>query len=73
MLVSSDHGEGSFWDLFGSDDPLGSFPLTQNMEEHVMALHTDPRNRYLVAGDTAGAIAVFDIQEYCMVAGQVSQ
>jgi WD40 repeat protein len=70
VLVSSDHGEGSFWDLFGSDDPLGSFPLTQNMEEHVMALHTDPRNRYLVAGDTAGAIAVFDIQEYCMVAGQ---
>ena len=27
-LVTSDHGEARFWDLFGSDEPLVSFPLT---------------------------------------------
>ena len=70
-LVTSDHGEARFWDLFGPDDPLGSFPLTQNPEEQVVALSTDRENHVLVAGDTAGNIAVFDIKDYCMVTGKV--
>ena len=39
-LVTSDHGQAGFWDLFGPDEPLGSFPLTQNPEEQVVALST---------------------------------
>ena len=37
-LVTSDHGEARFWDLFGPDEPLGSFPLTQKPVEQVVAL-----------------------------------
>ena len=65
ILVSSDHGEARFWDLFGPTEPLGSFPLTDNDEEHVLALTTDPGNKLLIAGDTAGCISVFDIAWYC--------
>ena len=71
-LVTSDHGQARFWDLFGPDEPLGSFPLTQNPEEQVVALSTDRENHVLVAGDTAGLIAVFDMKDYCMVTGKVS-
>ena len=71
-LVTSDHGQARLWDLFGPDEPLGSFPLTQNLEEQVVALSTDRENHVLVAGDTAGLIAVFDMKDYCMVTGKVS-
>ena len=71
-LVTSDHGQAGFWDLFGPDEPLGSFPLTQTPEEQVVALSTDRENHVLVAGDTAGLIAVFDMKDYCMVTGKVS-
>ena len=71
-LVTSDHGQARLWDLFGPDEPLGSFPLTQNPEEQVVALSTDRENHMLVAGDTAGLIAVFDMKDYCMVTGKVS-
>ena len=71
-LVTSNHGQARFWDLFGPDEPLGSFPLTQNPEEQVVALSTDRENHVLVAGDTAGLIAVFDMKDYCMVTGKVS-
>ena len=71
-LVTSDHGQARFWDLFGPDEPLGSFPLTQNPEEQVVALSTDRENHVLVSGDTAGLIAVFDMKDYCMVTGKVS-
>ena len=70
-LVTSDHGEARFWDLFGPDEPLGSFPLTQNPEEQVVALSTDRENHVLLAGDTASLIAVFDVKDYCMVTGKV--
>ena len=70
-FVTSDHGEARFWDLFGPDEPLGSFPLTQNPEEQVVALSTDRENHVLLAGDTAGLIAVFDVKDYCMVTGKV--
>lgn len=72
-LVTSDHGQARFWDLFGPDEPLGSFPLTQNPEEQVVALSTDRENHMLVAGDTAGLIAVFEIKDYCMVTGKVRE
>ena len=72
ILISSDHGEGSFWDLFGSEEPVGSFPLTLNQDEHAMALATDHQNHHLVAGDTGGSISIFDIRDYCMVSGRVS-
>ena len=71
-LVTSDHGQARLWDLFGPDEPLGSFPLTQTPEEQVVALSTDRENHVLVAGDTAGLIAVFDMKDYCMVTGKVS-
>ena len=71
-LVTSDHGQARLWDLFGPDEPLGSFPLTQNPEEQVVALSTDRENHVLVSGDTAGLIAVFDMKDYCMVTGKVS-
>ena len=71
-LVTSDHGQPRLWDLFGPDEPLGSFPLTQTPEEQVVALSTDRENHVLVAGDTAGLIAVFDMKDYCMVTGKVS-
>ena len=38
----------------------------------MVALSTDRENRVLVAGDTDGLIAMFDIKDYCMVTGKVS-
>ena len=66
---TSEHGQARLWD---PDEPLGSFPLTQTPEEQVVALSTDRENHVLVAGDTAGLIAVFDMKDYCMVTGKVS-
>ena len=34
-------------------------------EESVLAMKIDPKDRYLLAGDTAGFIAIFDIKNYC--------
>ena len=34
-------------------------------EESVLAMQIDPKDRYLLAGDTAGFIAIFDIKNYC--------
>ena len=34
-LVTSDHGQARFWDLFGPDEPPRSFPLTQKQEQVV--------------------------------------
>ena len=71
-LMTSNRRQARLWDLFGPDEPLGSFPLTQNPEEQVVALSTDRENHMLVAGDTAGLITVFDMKDYCMVTGKVS-
>ena len=38
----------------------------------MVALSTDRENHVLVAGDTAGLVAVFDMKDYCMVTGKVS-
>ena len=51
--------------------PSGSFPLTKVEGETVLSLATDSSNQYLVAGDTSGNIAVFDISNYAH-ANQVS-
>ena len=34
-------------------------------EESVLAMKIDPKDSYLLAGDTAGFIAIFDIKNYC--------
>lgn len=34
-------------------------------EESVLAMKIDPKDSYLLAGDTAGFIAIFDIKKYC--------
>ena len=65
-LVTSDHGEARFWvcfgldeilDLFGPDEPLGSFPLTQNPEEQVVALSC---GRRLITGSRYGDVKVWN-------------
>lgn len=38
--------------------------MTQFADESVMAMRTDPQDHYLLMGDTAGLIAVFDIRNY---------
>ncbi len=47
------------------DCGAGWFPLTESEEECVMALKTDPLDRLLLAGDTAGAISIYDITKFC--------
>lgn len=44
---------------------VGWFPLTESEEECVMALKTDPLERLLLAGDTAGGISIYDITNFC--------
>ena len=34
-------------------------------DESVLAMKVDPKDSYLLAGDTAGIIAIFDIKNYC--------
>ena len=34
-------------------------------DESVLAMKIDPKDSYLLAGDTAGFIAIFDIKNYC--------
>ena len=38
--------------------------MTEFEDESVMAMTTDPQDHYLLMGDTAGVIAVFDIRNY---------
>ena len=35
-------------------------------EESVLAMKIDPKDSCLLAGDTAGFIAIFDIKDYCI-------
>lgn len=34
-------------------------------DENVLAMKVDPKDGYLVTGNTAGVIAVFNIKDYC--------
>ena len=43
----------------------GSFLLSDFDDENVLAMKVDPKDSYLVAGDTAGVIAIFNIKDYC--------
>ena len=43
----------------------GSFPLTENESENVLAMATDTTEKHLLAGDTQGFVSVFFIQDYC--------
>lgn len=42
--------------------------MTEFEEECVIAMKLDSTEKYLAAGDTAGFIAVFDIENYCTTA-----
>lgn len=44
---------------------VGSFPMTELEEECVLAMKVDSGEEHLVAGDSAGFIAVFNIKTYC--------
>lgn len=39
--------------------------MTELEEECVLAMKVDSEEQHLVAGDSAGFIAVFDIKTYC--------
>ena len=45
---------------------LGSFLLSEFDEESVLAMKFDPKDSCLLAGDTAGFIAIFDIKDFCI-------
>ena len=40
--------------------------MTDIEDECVIAMKTDASNEFLLAGDTAGFIAVFNIKNYCI-------
>lgn len=44
---------------------LGRFPLTLHEDEVVFALATDDACQWLLAGDTAGHLSLFNIAQYC--------
>ena len=46
--------------------PTGCFALTEMEDECVIAMKTDTSNEFLLAGDTAGFIAIFNIKNYCI-------
>ena len=39
--------------------------MTEYEEENVLAMKTDVNEEHLLAGDTAGIIAIFNIKTYC--------
>ncbi len=43
----------------------GSFAMTDMEDECVIAMKMDAGNEFLLAGDTAGFIAIFNIKNYC--------
>ena len=43
----------------------GSFLISEFDDESVLAMKVDPKDSYLLAGDTAGVIAIFNIKHYC--------
>ena len=45
--------------------------MTELEDECVFALKTDDEEQHLLAGDTAGFVAVFDIKTYCTSASEV--
>lgn len=40
--------------------------MTELEDECAIAMKTDTSNKFLLAGDTAGFIAIFDIKNYCI-------
>ncbi|KAG2460939.1 WDR49 protein, partial [Polypterus senegalus] len=64
ILVSSEAGEIHWWSLSGSRHSNSYFYAPAEPEESVLALSTDELNRYLVSGDTAGTIRVWNIVDY---------
>lgn len=49
----------------------GRFPLTPHEEEVVLALATDDSCQWLLAGDTAGHLSLFNIAQYCITPQEV--
>ena len=39
--------------------------MTESEDECVLAITVDSNNQVLLAGDTAGFIAIFNIKDYC--------
>ncbi|XP_028675795.2 WD repeat-containing protein on Y chromosome [Erpetoichthys calabaricus] len=64
ILVSSEAGELHWWSLSGSRHSNSYFYAPAEPEESVLTLSTDELNRYLVSGDTAGTIRVWNITDY---------
>ena len=49
----------------------GSFPLTSEEGEVVLAMATDESCQWLLAGDTAGYLSLFNIAQFCTALREV--
>lgn len=49
----------------------GRFPLTPHEEEVVLAMAADDSCQWLLAGDTAGHLSLFNIAQYCLTPQEV--
>ncbi|XP_013411389.1 WD repeat-containing protein on Y chromosome [Lingula anatina] len=54
------------WSIHHQGGLLGQFNAAHKPDEAVLAMATDSQNEYLITGDTAGYIKVWDITEYCV-------
>ncbi len=65
LIASGAQGWVRAWSTHHAGGLLGQFNAAQKPNESVIALTTDPKNQYLITGDTVGYIKVWDISDYC--------
>ena len=65
VLMSSEGGYVHCWSLFGERKDMGMFYGPSKEGESILAMSSDANNQYLICGDTAGEIRVWNISNYC--------
>ena len=66
MVVVSAGGWVRFWSIDHEGGLLGQFNAAHIPGEHVGGIATDTANTFLITGDSAGYIKIWDITNYCV-------
>lgn len=63
-LVSSDSGLMYWWRVHGTPIPRGKHKSASSLKEVSLCLATDDENKYLISGDSAGYVFVWNIENF---------
>lgn len=66
VVASGAEGWVRFWSTHHKGGLLGQFRASQRKGESVRALATDKDNLWLMTGDTAGYLNIWDISDFCI-------